>query len=63
MDFITGLPWSDGYDASWVMVDKLTKICHFVPYQTTTSTSDLAEIFLQHVWWLHRLPDTITSDW
>jgi hypothetical protein len=26
MDFITGLPWFEGYDAMWVAVDPLMKI-------------------------------------
>ena len=62
MDFVTGLPWSDGNDAIWVVVDRLTKIRHFVPCRTTTSAPDLANPFLHHTWKLHGLPNDIISD-
>jgi hypothetical protein len=36
MDFITGLPRiSKEYDAIWVIVDRLTKVAHFIPVKTT----------------------------
>ena len=32
MDFVSSLPRkSSGYDAIWVIVDRLTKIAHFLP--------------------------------
>jgi hypothetical protein len=62
MDFIKGQPWFDGYEVIWVMVDWLTKMGHFVPCQTTTSASDIADMFLQHIWQLYGLSDTIISD-
>jgi hypothetical protein len=31
MDFVMGLPWSNGCDAIWVVVDHLTKERHLVP--------------------------------
>ena len=32
MDFVSDLPHaSSGYDAIWVIVDRLTKIAHFLP--------------------------------
>jgi hypothetical protein len=38
MDFIVGLPRArDGYDSIWVIVDRLTKVAHFIPVQTTYS--------------------------
>jgi hypothetical protein len=36
MDFITGLPrTSKGYDSIWVIVDRLTKVAHFIHIKTT----------------------------
>jgi hypothetical protein len=36
MDFIVGLPRTrDGYDLIWVIVDRLTKVAHFIPVKTT----------------------------
>ncbi|MBI0384594.1 hypothetical protein JBE27_52155, partial [Streptomyces albiflaviniger] len=36
MDFITGLPTSRrGHDSIWVIVDRLTKVAHFLPIKTT----------------------------
>jgi hypothetical protein len=44
MDFITGLPHTQkGYDAIWVIVDRLTKVAHFIPVKTTYKGSQLAE--------------------
>jgi hypothetical protein len=38
MDFIIGLPRTrDGYDSIWVIVDRLTKVAHFIPVKTTYS--------------------------
>jgi hypothetical protein len=44
MDFIVGLPRTrDGYDSIWVIVDRLTKVAHFIPVNTTYSGAQLAE--------------------
>lgn len=62
MDFVTGLPWSNGNDAIWVVVDRMTKMRHLVPCRTTIDAPSLAELFLEHIWKYHGLPATITSD-
>jgi len=62
MDFVTGLPRSKDHDAIWVVVDRLTKQQHLVPCSTTVDADHLADRFLQHVFRLHGLPRTITSD-
>jgi hypothetical protein len=62
MDFITGLPWSDGYDAIWVVVDQLTKERHLIPCRTDVDAKELANLFIAHIFCLHGLPLTIISD-
>ena len=62
MDFVMGLPRSKDPYAIWVVVDRLTKQRHLVPCSTTVDARYLADLFLQHVFRLHGLPQTITSD-
>jgi len=62
MDFVMGLPRYKDHDAIWVVVDRLTKQWHLVPCSTTVDARDLADLFLLHVFRLHGLPRTITSD-
>jgi hypothetical protein len=62
MDFVTGLPKSNGFDTIWVVVDRLTKARHLVPCHLTVDAPGLADLFLQHVFRLHGLPLTIVSD-
>jgi hypothetical protein len=43
MDFIVTLPRTQaGYDSIWVIVDRLTKVAHFIPIKTTYSGAKLA---------------------
>jgi hypothetical protein len=45
MDFITGLPRTlKGYDSIWVIMDRLTKVAHFISVNTTYKGSQLAEL-------------------
>jgi len=62
MDFVTRLPECEGYDAIWVVVDRLSKMRHFVPCQATVDAPGLAEMILKGVVRLHGLPRTIISD-
>jgi hypothetical protein len=63
MDFITDLPPSDGCDQLWVVIDRFTKMAHFIPLPTNGKTaSDLARIFAREVWKYHGLPADIVSD-
>jgi transposase InsO family protein len=62
MDFVTGLPSSNGFDTIWVVVDRLTKLRHFAPCSTTIDAKGLAELFLSNIFRLHGLPETIVSD-
>jgi hypothetical protein len=63
MDFIVGLPRTrDGYDSIWVIVDKLTKVAHFIPVKTTYSGAQLAELYMSRIVCLHGVPKKIVSD-
>ncbi|KAH0602480.1 uncharacterized protein H6S33_008819, partial [Morchella sextelata] len=62
MDFVTGLPESEGYDAIMVVVDRLTKMRHFLPCNTTVNSEDVARLYLRNIWKLHGLPTHVTSD-
>ena len=61
-DFITKLPLAQGYDLILVVVDRLTKMVHFIPTIERTSAEGLARLFRDNVWKLHGLPESIISD-
>jgi len=62
MDFITDLPPSNSFDSIFVVVDRLTKMAHFVPCKKTSSSEDTARLFLDNIYRYHGLPDDIVSD-
>jgi hypothetical protein len=63
MDFIVGLPnTSQKHDCIWVIVDRLTKIAHFLPVHTTYTAKKYAEVYLDQIIRLHGVPNTIISD-
>jgi len=62
MDFITALPPSNGKDALWVIIDRLTKMGHLVACHGTMNPKDLANQFLQQIIRPNGLPSSIVSD-
>jgi hypothetical protein len=63
MDFIVGLPHTQaGYDSIWVIVDRLTKVVHFIRVKTTYSGAKLAEFYMSRIVCLHGVPKKIVSD-
>ena len=62
MDFIVGLPRTQsGYDSIWVIVDRLTKVAHFIPVKTTYIGAKLVELYMQRIVCLHLVPKKIVS--
>ena len=61
-DFITKLPLAQGYNSILVVVDRLTKMVHFVLTIERTLAEGLARLFRDNVWKLHGLPESIISD-
>jgi len=62
MDFIVGLPESKGYNAILVIVDRFSKMAHFIPTTNEVNASETADLFLNNIYRLHGLPSDIVSD-
>jgi transposase InsO family protein len=63
MDFIMGLSRTQsGYDSIWMIMDRLTKVAHFIPIKTTYSGPQLAELYMSRIVCLHGVPKKIVSD-
>ena len=63
MDFVVGLPkTTNGYDAVWVIVDRLTKSAHFLPIKVTYSLKQLENLYVKEIVQLHGVPISIISD-
>jgi transposase InsO family protein len=52
MDFITDLPLANGKDSIFVVVDRLTKMAHFIPCTKT----------IDNIYHIHGLPNDIILD-
>jgi hypothetical protein len=62
MDFIEGLPKSDGYTVILVVVDRFTKFAHFIPLRHPYTASQVAVAVDKFVFKTHGLPQSIVSD-
>lgn len=62
MDFIVELPCSKGCSAIFVVVDRLTKMAHFLPFRGTPSAIETAHIFIKEIIRLLGVPVSIVSD-
>jgi hypothetical protein len=65
MDFVTELLTDQGFNTILVITYRLSKERHFIACTTDkggTSTESTAELFIQNIVCLYRLPDTVISD-
>ena len=63
MDFIVGLPRTQrGYDSIWVIVNRFTKVAHFIPVKTHYKGPKLAQLYMEKIVCLHGVPKKIMSD-
>ncbi|GJP64564.1 hypothetical protein CLOP_g21539 [Closterium sp. NIES-67] len=63
LDFITGLPTTTSdHDAILVVIDKLSKMGHFIPTHTTARTEEAAQLFVRYIISQHGIPTTLISD-
>jgi hypothetical protein len=63
MDFITGFPRIvKKHDAIMVVVDKLSKVAHFIPIKSTFKAIDVVNVFMKYIFNFHGVPKTIISN-
>ena len=62
MDFITDLPMSNSFDSVLVVVDRFSKMAHFIPCVKSVNAAQVAELFFTNIVRLHGLPRDIVSD-
>jgi len=62
MDFMVNLPPSRGFDAIMVVVDRFSKITHFIPTKESATAQETGRLFFTHMFKHHGLPKDIVSN-
>ena len=62
LDFVTGLPPSNGHTVILTVVDRFSKAVHFIALPKLPTASETAQLLVQHVFRLHGIPADLISD-
>ena len=56
MDFVGELLESEGFNAILVVIDRFTKVQHYIPAKTIWTASDVADAYINDIWRLYGFP-------
>ncbi len=62
MDFIMDFPWFNSFDSILMVVDHLTNMVHFIPYNKSITNEKTIKLFLDHVFCCHGFLENIVFD-
>jgi hypothetical protein len=62
LDFITNLPLSNGFDVIRTVVNRFTKMAHFLPCMETYTSQEMEDLVMRKVFKHYGLPNDIISD-
>ena len=62
MDFVTGLPECEGFNAIMMVADRLGKLRNLIPCKDTVDYKDTAQLYIRQIWKYQGLPKQIVSD-
>jgi hypothetical protein len=62
IEFTTKFPGIERqHDSIMVVVDKLTKVSHFISFKMTHKETNIAKIYMKKIYRLHGVPNAIVS--
>ena len=62
MDFIVGLPESNGFNSIRVVVDRLSKMAHYIPTPEEVTSEQVARIFFDKIFKHYGILDSLVSN-
>lgn len=62
VDFVTGLPLSEGNTTILTVINRFFKVTHFIPLPKLPSALETAKHLVQHVFRIHGIPADVVSD-